>query len=165
MTPSGTPSKLHVNSLMDFLESTPGPPLLAHSRSNLTQFWPVNKNSLRAAQSSISSARPHIVDLPVTVAKHVGKFYGKTEMEFPTWKLYKIIISTSGSTLDIGHFNHTTGQQIAHSLTAPFLIQSDSRLSRWLALSTVAHFHIERQIALWAQARQGHSVLWEVPGT
>ena len=59
--------------------------LIAFAR--LAQFLLANKNSLRAGQSCISSAQPHIADLSATVTKHVGKFYDKNEMELPARKL------------------------------------------------------------------------------
>ena len=50
-----------------------------------------------------------------------------------------------GSTSDIGYFDHAMEWEMAHTHDAAlFLIQSDSRLSRRLVLSTTAHFHLER---------------------
>ena len=49
---------------------------------------------------------------------------------------------------------------------APFRIRNDSRLSRQARVANLAHFHLERRIALWAQGKQRHdSIRREVPET
>ena len=111
----------------DLLGSTPGSPLPAHS---LCLPCPISA-SQRAAQSCISSAQPRIA----TVAKHVRKFYGKTEMDLPARKLWQNITSLETLRIISGILTTTRDRKwpTTHN-AAPFLIWNDSRLSRQLIL-------------------------------
>ena len=86
-----------------------------HNLCPLCSIPASRKNS--AAQSWLSSSRTttHIADLSATIAKHAGKFSSQFKMGFPPKPLKYRKYYKSGSTSDIGHFDHAMRWEMAHN--------------------------------------------------
>ena len=113
---------------MDLLkEALPAPRCRLIVFAHLAQFQLAARTQLPKAGFS-APVQPRIANLSATVAKHARQFGSQFEMGLPAQTKYRKY--KSGSTSDIGHFDHTLGWEMAHSSCRRlFLIRNDSRLS------------------------------------
>ena len=92
-----------------------------------------------------------MADLSATVAKHARKLGSQLKIGFPPKPNTENIVSLEALRISGISTTQRDGKwPTTHDATL-FLIQSDSRLSHQLVLSTMAHFHLEHWKALWTR--------------